>query len=216
MARPFNGLRLFGAYALASALPIALLGVGLSQQYRSQMDKRALDQAASEAEAIANAGIEPVLGGHDLRSGLTAQDRSELSETTAPLLQSGTVLRLRLRDTTGVVVFDAAHPNAAPHGDPDNEVQEAADGHVVRLLTRLNADEVDANSAIGARAVEAYLPIHVGGSDNRVVGVLEIYLPYAPLAPACETPCTNVHSPLAGAYSQRSLSSPTVPTWSTP
>ncbi len=182
MARPANGLRLFGAYALASALPIALLGVGLSQQYRSQTNKRALDQAASEAEAIANAGIEPIVGGRDLKAGLTPEERSELSRTTAPLLASGDVLRLRLRDSTGVVVFDAAHPNAAPHGDPDDEVQEAAEGRVVRQLTRLNEDQVDSNSAVGPRAVEAYLPIRVGGNDNRVVGVLEMYLPYAPLA----------------------------------
>ena len=58
-----GGLRLFGWYVLASAIPIALLGLGLAHQYQTQMDRRALDQAASEADAIANAGIEPVLDG---------------------------------------------------------------------------------------------------------------------------------------------------------
>ena len=47
---------------LASAIPIAPLGVALANQYQAQMDHRALDQAVSEADAIANAGIEPVLG----------------------------------------------------------------------------------------------------------------------------------------------------------
>ena len=61
-----GGLRLFGWYVLASAIPIALLGVGLAHQYRTQMDRRALDQAVSEADAIANAGIEPILNGRDL------------------------------------------------------------------------------------------------------------------------------------------------------
>ena len=89
--------------------------------------------------------------------------------------------RLRLRDRTGIVVFDAAHPDQPPHGEHDDEVETAAAGHVVRKLTRVNRDEVDATSAIGARAVEAYLPVHAGGGDYRVVGVLEIYLPYAPI-----------------------------------
>src|SRR5262249_22290828 len=172
MARPVRGLRLFGAYALASALPIALLGVGLAHQYRTQMDKRALDQAATEAEAIANAGIEPVVGGRDLKLGLTPTERAQLAATTAPLLRSGNVLRLRLRDGNGTVEFDAAQPNAAPHHDTDDEAEEAAGGDVVRQLTRLNKDEVDGDRSIGARAVEAYLPIHVGGGNQRVVGVL--------------------------------------------
>src|SRR4029079_7138127 len=41
--------------------------------------------------------------------------------------------------------------------------------------------QVDAHRAEGARAVEAYIPIN-GGPDARVIGVLEIYLPYAPIA----------------------------------
>jgi len=182
MARRASGLRLFGVYAVASAVPIAMLGVGLAHLYQAQSNRRALDQAATEADAIANAGIEPVLAGRDLTYPLTSEERTDLAATTEPLLQSGNVLRLRLRDRTGIVVFDAAHPDQKPRGEHDDEVETAAAGHVVRKLTRVNRDEVDATSAIGARAVEAYLPVHAGGGDYRVVGVLEIYLPYAPIA----------------------------------
>src|SRR5689334_10581092 len=158
MERRASGLRLFGWYVLASALPIALLGFGLANEYQHQMNKRALDQAASEADAIANAGIEPVLGGRDLAQPLTKSERADLVATTRPLLNSGSVLRLRLRDTTGTVVFDAARPTEGRHGDSDDEVEEAAGGEVVRKLTRLNADQVDGRSQVGARAVEAYIP----------------------------------------------------------
>ena len=183
MARRASGLRLFGWYVLASAIPIALLGLGLSNQYQHQMNKRALDQAASEADAIANAGIEPVLAGRSLNEPLTKSDRAKLVDTTQPLMRSGSVLRLRLRDTKGTVVFDASKPNLGPHGDPDDEAEEAADGEVVRKLTRLNEDDVDANDQVGARAVEAYIPVNAtGAASSRVIGVLEIYLPYAPIA----------------------------------
>jgi len=183
MERRAGGLRLFGWYVLASAIPIAFLGVGLANQYQHQMNERALDQAAGEAEAIANAGLEPVLAGRDLAKPLTTTERAQLVATTQPLMRSGSVLRLRLRDTNGVVVFDAAKPNAPRHGDPDDEVEEAAHGEIVRKLTRLNADAVDARVAEGARAVEAYVPVQATGSaSSKVIGVLEIYLPYAPIA----------------------------------
>jgi diguanylate cyclase (GGDEF)-like protein len=183
MARRASGLRLFGWYVLASAVPIALLGLGLSSQYQHQMNERALDQAAGEADAIANAGIEPVLAGRSLKLPLTKSERAELVHTTQPLMRSGSVLRLRLRDTTGTVVFDASKPSEGPHGDPDDEAEEAAGGEVVRSLTHLNADEVDANDLVGARAVEAYIPINAtGASSSKVIGVLEIHLPYAPIA----------------------------------
>jgi diguanylate cyclase (GGDEF)-like protein len=190
MARRASGLRLFGWYALASAIPIALLGLGLASQYQHQMNQRALDQAASEADAIANAGIEPVLAGRSLNQPLTKRERVELVETTEPLMRSGSVLRLRLRDTKGTVVFDAAKPNQGPHGEPDEEAEAAAEGEVVRELTRLNADDVDADDELGARAVEAYVPLDAAGgpinttgaASSKVIGVLEIYLPYAPIA----------------------------------
>src|SRR5207248_7221411 len=106
MARRASGLRLFGWYVLASAIPISLLGLGLAHQSQTQMNRRALDQAASEADAIANAGIEPVLGSRELAKPLTHAERMKLATTTGPLLQSGSVLRLRLRDLKGAVVFD--------------------------------------------------------------------------------------------------------------
>jgi len=175
-----SGLPLFGTYAVASAIPIALLGVGVAHQYKTQMHQRALDQVTEEARAISTAGIEPTLDGDDLSKPLNAGERSRLAHRTAPLLANGTVLRLRLRDTTGTVVFDAEHPTAAPHKDDDDEVTEAASGEVVRRLTRLNADEVDGSERGGPRSLEAYFPLH-SLQNGKVIGVLEIYLPFAPV-----------------------------------
>src|ERR1700730_12437266 len=102
-----GGLRLFGWYVLASAIPIALLGAGLAHQYQTQMNRLALDQAVSEADAIANGGIRPTLNGRDLNRPLDPSERAALVATARPLLESKSALRLRLRDRAGVVVFDA-------------------------------------------------------------------------------------------------------------
>ena len=179
-----EGIRLFGRYAIATALPIVLLGFGLGQMYRSQMDHRALEQAVSEASALASAGIEPRLEGKPVAPPLSASERAGLVATTGPLLDSNSVLRLRLRDISGHVVFDAADRTGGllPEPGVDDEAVEAASGRVVRRLTHLNSDEVDARGHVGARAVEVYLPLHVGGASRKILGVLEIYLPYSPIA----------------------------------
>ena len=177
-----SGLGLFRWYALATAVPIAFLGLGLGRMYQAQMDARALQQAVSEADALSNAGIEPPLYGRDLAKPLLRSERAGLVATTAPLLESGSVLRLRFRDVSGHVVFNAAHPNQGTQPGLDDEAQEAATGRVVRRLTHLNSDQVDARNHLGARAVEVYLPVHAGGASQRILGVLEIYLPYGPIA----------------------------------
>jgi len=50
----------------------------------------------------------------------------------------------------------------------------------VARLTRLNADSDD-TGPVGVAAVEVYLPLTAVGSSQRI-GVLEIYLPYAPIS----------------------------------
>jgi diguanylate cyclase len=63
---------------------------------------------------------------------------------------------------------------------PEDEALEAARGAKIARLTFLNADSDDAGRH-GAASVEVYLPLTAGASARRI-GVLEIYLPYAPIA----------------------------------
>jgi diguanylate cyclase (GGDEF)-like protein len=135
--------------------------------------------ATSTAGAIADGGIEPNLDDQKLAGQLPAAERSKLVAATSALRRSGRVLRLRIRSVTGDVLFDMDHPNAAPVTARDDEVQEAAEGKTVKTLTSLGADEVDGGSDKGPAAVEIYQPLH-GSTTGHVVGVLEMYLAYAP------------------------------------
>ena len=80
----------------------------------------------------------------------------------------------------GHVIFDPSTPERGPVGPPDPEVVEAIATKPVRLLTRMNADEVDSNQQLGARAIEIYTPIRASGA-GKALGALEIYLPYQPI-----------------------------------
>jgi diguanylate cyclase (GGDEF)-like protein len=178
-----SGLRLFGFYVAATLIPLALLGVIITRSIRSDLERQGLDQGDATAQAIAHSAVGPVLSGDSLADGVTASERAALIRITTPLLRSGDVLRIRLRDRTGRVVFDPRHPMSRVMGEPDDEVIEALEGERVALLTRLNEDEVDAHSgaAVGARSIEVYTPVHAG-NRGEAVGAVEVYVPYEPIA----------------------------------
>jgi diguanylate cyclase (GGDEF)-like protein len=88
------------------------------------------------------------------------------------------VLRLRVRDLVGRVVF--SDDGSGFKAEADDEALDAARGRVVARLTRLNSDINDVGAA-GVAAVEVYLPLTAGAPAHRV-GVLEVYLPYAPIS----------------------------------
>jgi diguanylate cyclase (GGDEF)-like protein len=179
MKRAPGGWRLFAAYAAISLAAIAGMGFTLAQIANREVDKRAMASASSTANAIADGAIEPNLGDHPLTGQLSVTERRTLGEATSALRRSGHVLRLRIRTLTGTVIFDMAHPDAAPLVSKDDEVENAAKGRPVKTLTHLGADAVDGSSPKGPAAVEIYQPLH-GRENGRVVGVLELYLPYAP------------------------------------
>jgi diguanylate cyclase len=179
MKRAPGGWRLFAAYAAISLAAVTGLGFTLAQIANREVDTRAMASATSTAGAIADGGIEPNLGNHPITGQLSVDERTTLAEATSALRRSGHVLRLRIRTLTGTVIFDMAHPNAAPVVSHDDEVEEAATGRTVKTLTRLDADAVDGGSAHGPAAVEIYQPLH-SRDTGRIVGVLELYLSYAP------------------------------------
>jgi diguanylate cyclase (GGDEF)-like protein len=163
-------------YAAVSLLPVLLLGVALGVSYRAEAKRRGLAEARSEAQLVAQTAVEPLLDGHDLAGGLSAAERSALRRLfeNSP---KGTILRLRVRDVSGRVVFSG--DGSGLTDVPDDEALDAGRGEVVTLLTRLNSDTNDSGPS-GEEAVEAYRPL-IAGPARRRVGVLELYLPYAPI-----------------------------------
>jgi diguanylate cyclase (GGDEF)-like protein len=169
--------RLFVVYALVTSIPVIGLGVALAGTFRKEADRRGLAEGRSEATLIGQTAVGPELDGRPLSQGITPSQRSELGRTVHRSIEEGRVLRLRLRDLAGDVVWSADGSGLGDHAD--DEALDAAHGETVTRLTHLNADDDD--GARGVPAVEVYLPL-VAGEPGRRVGVLEIYLPYAPIA----------------------------------
>ena len=177
--------RLLLTYGVLIMIPVVLLGVGLSLGIRSNAADRGISEARSEALIIAQTAVEPELEGRPLSEGLSPRELAAMQRLTSRVIADGQVLRLRLRDQEGNVVFaddqsgDETEPAPEDDEEDDDEVVSAAAGRIVALLTHVNADSND-TGPIGPQAVEVYLPL-VAGMPEQQIGVLEIYVPYAPI-----------------------------------
>jgi diguanylate cyclase (GGDEF)-like protein len=168
---------LFALSALASLVAVLVLGAVLARSLRSEADRRGLSQARAEAELVAETAVEPLLSATSLDH-LTATQRRDLSTLAVHSVEQGTVLRLRIRDLRARVVV--SNDGSGFGGPPDDEALDAAHGVTRALLTSLNSDSND-HGAANVAAVEIYLPL-IAGTPTRRVGVLETYVPYAPIA----------------------------------
>ena len=168
----------FAAFAAITLVPVLLLGAILSASYRSEADRRGLAQGGSEAVLMAETAVQPLLSGQPLSRGLSPSENAAMTRLARNVVGSGDVLRFRLRDQAGAVVF--SDDGSGFHQRPEDEALTAARGVEVVRLTRFNSDSVDTGK-VGSTTVEVYLPLRAGGS-HRQVGVMEVYLPYAPIA----------------------------------
>jgi diguanylate cyclase len=170
--------RLFVTYGAITLIPVLLLGFVLAISYRSEADQRGVAEGRSEALLMAQTAVQPLLNGKPLSQGLSQTETDGLRHLVADSVRNRDVLRLRLRNLAGQVVFSDDGSGFGQRAD--DEALSAARGTVVADLTRLNSDSVD-TGRIGPEAVEIYQPLEAG-SPLRRVGVLELYLPYAPIS----------------------------------
>ncbi|WP_426563947.1 putative bifunctional diguanylate cyclase/phosphodiesterase [Angustibacter sp. McL0619] len=168
------GSRLFVVYAVASLVPVAVLGAVLLHGYQDQGNARGRAQGQAQAAVIEEMAIAPALSGADLSKGLNDAERARLRAATDLAIFNGSVARLRLRSFSGAVSFsdDGSLDGGVPVDD--RAFQRAASGHTdVRLVE-------DSRQAAGV-TVRVLQPI-VAAASGQATGVLEVYLPYEQIA----------------------------------
>ena len=175
-ARTISVRRLFSLYALVSLIPVVVLGVALLVFLHRDADNQGLREGRNRADLIARTSVAPVLVGSDLAGGLSSGQDQALTRSVSETIHDSDVLRLRLRNLAGQVIFTSDGTSSNPD---DDEALEAAHGETVAHLSYLNSD--DGTSNRGPRVVEVYQPLVDAPSGQRI-GVVELYLPYAPIA----------------------------------
>src|SRR3954451_18944020 len=139
--------RLLAVYALASLLPVVLLGTILSIVLRSQAEAAGLDDARGQA-AITSVALTPLVTEGDLDRGLSPQERAVMDRSVRFAAEEGRVFRARVYSPSGRLVYSSDGSEAPPDGSPgpapavpQPHVLAAANGSVTAELTRLNADD---------------------------------------------------------------------------
>ena len=177
-AAPRSATRMFAVFAAVALVPVIALGLVLAGSYRAEADRRGLAEARAASALIASTAIEPQLSGQDLRRGLTAAEQTQIYNVAKDSVVRHTILRLRLRDLNGRVVFSA---DGSGFGEaPERAALLAAGGSVQATVTRLNSDPNDVGSP-GLPVVEVYRPL-MAGATATPIGVLELYLPFKPIS----------------------------------
>lgn len=98
-------VRLFMSFVVVMLVAVLLLGLVLAHSDESEANRRGLAQGRSEAVIMAQTAIGPLLDGRSLRKGLSATENADMKRLVHVAFSSHHVLRLRLRDLSGTVVF---------------------------------------------------------------------------------------------------------------
>jgi diguanylate cyclase (GGDEF)-like protein len=181
------GSRLFLWYALASLVPVLALGLALVRTDQQAGLQRGLAQGRAQASVIEQMAISPALAGHDLSRGLDTDERERLQSATDLAIFSGSVSRIRLRTFAGRVVFsdDGLMTSSLPSSAPAFRAAAAGVSDV-----SIVADDTEPG-----RLIRVLQPI-VPSATGQAVGVLELYLPYAPIAATVERQLQTIYRQL--------------------
>ena len=192
---PGSALRLFLLFAVVSLIPVLVLGLVLAASYRSDAAARGLAEGQAQAQLFAHIAVEPLLAGDDLGQPLTAEEVAGLDRMSESAVAGGEIVRLRLRDLDGRIVY--SNDGSGDVSEVDDEALEAAHGEVIAELTHLDADDNGGGTGdVGIRAAEVYRPL-TDGTSTTPIGVLELYLPYDPIAQDVEAGLNSLYRDLA-------------------
>src|ERR1700722_1759650 len=151
-------VKLFVVFAVITLVPVVLLGVVLGTNYQHEANRRGLAQGHAEALLMAQTAVEPIFDGRPLSGGLSPPETAAMQRLVQTSVRTGDVLRLRLRDLAGNVIYSddgsGLHKTVGDAGDQDQAL-DASRGGTVDRLTPLNADSNDSGS-IGHESVEVY------------------------------------------------------------
>jgi diguanylate cyclase (GGDEF)-like protein len=180
------GTRLFATYAVASLVPVAVLGGVLARASSEDAVDRSLEHGRAQAAVVEEMAIAPALHGADLGQGLTDEQRARLQTATDLAIFRGSIDQLRLRDFTGRVVFSddgTTATGAVPGGVAPPLVP--ADDPAFQAAAGGETDVAILDDGVSGRTIRVLQPI-IADASGRSVGVLEIFLPYDEVAVAVQ------------------------------
>lgn len=175
-------LSLLGKFAVASLIPIVLLGLVLAKTLQIQIRNQALTNARQLAAAIARLDIQPQLTRDDLTRGLTPERLRQLDHVLHAGLVGEEIARVKIWSRDLRVVY-SDDPELIGRAFPSShELEDALDGQIVSEVSDLTKEENVGDRSYG-KLLEVYVPLTFPG-DPAPAGAFELYLPYLPIEAA--------------------------------
>jgi diguanylate cyclase (GGDEF)-like protein len=187
MRQPTSRLSLLGRFSLMSLAVIATLGLAIGLTLKRQIEQRALARASQLAEVVAELGVRPRLERDDLVGALPAKRIRALDAALRDFAAERGVSRMKVFNRLGEIVYADDHTLIGESEQHESGVRQALRGGRTARLQRGVADE-----GKGIRTLEVYVPLRFADASRRA-GVLEIYMPYAPVADEIYTDLLTVY-----------------------
>src|SRR5919198_4793822 len=133
--RPRVGL--LSKFALASLIPIVLLGLVLAHVLRGEVRQRALGNAREAAALLDRTLVQPQLTPHDLHAGLSVARVRALDRTLQASLEGKQIARIKIWNRSGRAIYASDHALIGKVFSPSDELREAFDGETASEVSDL-------------------------------------------------------------------------------
>jgi diguanylate cyclase (GGDEF)-like protein len=191
------GVRFFVTLAAISLIPVIALGAVLGQVYGHELRDRGISQGQLQAALISRVITDTELEHEDLLSGVTLDERTRLDRLADTEVDGGIITRFRLRSPNLHVVY-SSDGSGVRFGPADQDGTDLDKSAAANVVSALNGDSVAViTERSGAQVIEAFAPLH-NFRTHALIGVLQIDLPYAPIAAQMTQGLHRLYFALAG------------------
>lgn len=162
-------------FSVLSFVAVLVLGLVLSHQLRSDIQKSAVDEVTKSADLIRVLTVQHTLNARALRSGLSVQQVTELDRAASTDDFDASVAGVRIwsRDKRLMYSDDPTRNARRPPGN----VTKALAGKITASIDKDDSREFQVEGGF----IDISMPLHFA-REQRVEGVFELVLPYAPIA----------------------------------
>ena len=168
---------LLGRFTVMGLLVVAALGLAIGLVLKHQIERRAQERAVSNAQVLAQVGLQTQLRSADLRYPNSLQRLSELDRQVGTrYFRSNGILRIKLFNRDHRLVYSNDRTIIGKRAVSADNIERGLAGEVTsEFATGVNHD------GTGGRTLEVFVPVRLTpGADPN--GVLEIYMSYGPVS----------------------------------
>jgi diguanylate cyclase (GGDEF)-like protein len=190
--RRVRGTSLLARFGVISLLLTLAVGTVLASVLSTSIEDRARQQAEDAALMAVRLGLQPQLTRDDLAAGFDADRLADVEQAVDEAAeQFGSVghelaafdpIELKVFNADRTIVYHSENPELVGETSGSGELGAALDGYVVSGFAH-SADDSAGSEDGDHQLLEVYVPLQFHGAE-RPDGVIELYLPYAPVAAA--------------------------------